>query len=101
MKHARMLYKLGTKIKTKLGIFDYIVVDQCDEKKFTIALNDGYYMTQAEAVARKHDSPPDPKPVETGAPNELSNPPETEEPKLSKREQKLKEAQEKLKNVMD
>lgn len=62
MKHARMLYKLGVQIKTDLGTFDTIVVDQCDEKKFNAALNDGYYMTQAEAKAKKHDKPADPKP---------------------------------------
>lgn len=95
MKHARMLYKLGSKFKTDLGTFDNIVVDQCDEKKFNATLNDGFYMTQAEAVAKKHDKPTDPPPVEKEVVSTAQVQPPPKE--LSKAEKGLQKAKDKLK----
>lgn len=44
MKHPVMLYKSPGRTKHKLGTYDYITVDKCDEEALDLALADGWCM---------------------------------------------------------
>ncbi|MCK5604440.1 hypothetical protein KAR91_21295 [Candidatus Pacearchaeota archaeon] len=105
MKHATMLYKKGTQLKTELGMFDYCVIDKCDEEKFDAALADGWYESQQEVIDGMIKQPKAPAPVETAKQPETPAPVDTTEPvppetteSDSKAMDAIKKAQEKLKD---